>query len=157
MLPIAAESGERGYYLFAWGNDSGKEYLKKYRANGEIYSANKSCWKERAGNSVEIIYSNVYPSGMTNSLIKSFLLGNNKYLTTIRKSLLDFSDDQISHGFDGMIVINKNNHQIEIDTIPVIGRKYLYKRFFVVNDLDYMLFDKELCNALSPVDDYFSP
>ncbi|EQC4551525.1 LysM peptidoglycan-binding domain-containing protein [Cronobacter malonaticus] len=106
---ITAKAGERGYYLFVWGNESGKAYVKKYRAEDKIYASNEFCWKQRAGNSIAAVYINIYPQGMTDLLIKSFLSGSVSAITNIRMSLRNFSDDQVSpsHGFDGMIIVNK--------------------------------------------------
>ncbi|EAS6536738.1 hypothetical protein AH761_005000, partial [Salmonella enterica subsp. enterica] len=72
-------------------------------------------------------------------------------------SLSNFSDDQILHGFDGMLIINKKNEEIEIFTIPVVGANYSYKDKFFVNVHDFELFDGKICNALMPIDSYFSP
>ncbi|MFC0227877.1 hypothetical protein [Serratia aquatilis] len=152
-------AGDRGYYLFAWGNESGKEYLRHYRNDSRVYKENEPCWNQRYGGSIAAVYSNVYPTGMTDALINSFLAGNNNTITRIRKSLRDFGDDQISssHGFDGMIIVNKEGNVIEIVTITVKGEKYLHKRRFVVNNDAYRSFDKQLCEALAPIDNYFSP
>lgn len=152
-------AGERGYYLFAWGNKSGKEYIINY-VNSDAYKSSKSCWSNRSGNSIAALYLSVYPTGITDTLINSFLDGKNNAVNEIRKSLRDFSDDQISpsHGFDGMIMVKKEGNDIEITTVPVKGTKYVYKRMFVVkNSDDYRSFDKQLCQALAPIDKYFSP
>ncbi|MCZ7837044.1 hypothetical protein [Atlantibacter hermannii] len=156
---LTAKAGERGYYFFVWGNESGKTYVKKYRAEDKIYANNESCWKERKGDSIAAVYIITYPQGMTDLLIKSFLSGNVSVIANIRESLRNFSDDQVSpsHGFDGMIIVNKKGYDVEIDTIPVQGGRYLYKRNFVIDSNDYSLFDKQLCEALAPIDNYFSP
>ncbi|ELY4601509.1 hypothetical protein SM003_004192 [Cronobacter malonaticus] len=156
---ITAKAGERGYYLFVWGNESGKAYVKKYRAEDKIYASNEFCWKQRTGNSIAAVYINTYPQGMTDLLIKSFLSGNVSAITNMRMSLRNFSDDQVSpsHGFDGMIIVNKKNDNVEIGTFPVKGAKYLYKRSFSIKADDYSSFDKQLCEALAPIDNYFSP
>ncbi|HAE4874517.1 TPA_asm: hypothetical protein G4G15_004921, partial [Salmonella enterica subsp. enterica serovar Java] len=52
IVTFSVSAGERGYYLFIWGNSEGKEYFKEYRADERIYAVNKSCWNERAGNSI---------------------------------------------------------------------------------------------------------
>ncbi|HAE1324642.1 hypothetical protein [Salmonella enterica] len=157
IVTFSVNAGERGYYLFIWSNPEGKEYFKEYRANERIYAVNKSCWNERAGNSIRIVYVDTYPHGITDSLINSFLAGNNKSIINIRLSLNNFSDDQIPHGFDGMLIINKKNEEIEIFTIPVVGANYSYKDKFLVNVHDFELFDGKICNALMPIDSYFSP
>jgi hypothetical protein len=159
FITTFVNAGDRGYYLFAWGNDSGKEYLKKYRLDDRKYEANDSCWDGRAGDSISAVYIDTYPQGITNPLVDSFLSGNSNAITRIRESLRNFSDDQVSpsHGFDGMIIVNKKGNNVEISTIPVKGIRYLYKRKFVISGEDYSVFDKQLCEALAPVDNYFSP
>lgn len=159
FITTFANAGDRGYYLFAWGNDSGKQYLKKYRLDDRKYEANDSCWDGRSGNSISAVYIDTYPQGITDPLVDSFLSGNSNTITRIRESLRNFSDDQISpsHGFDGMIIVNKKGNNVEISTIPVKGIRYLYKRKFVISGEDYSVFDKQLCEALAPVDNYFSP
>lgn len=94
--------------IYSYGvTQKGRNIFKEYRANERIYAVNKSCWNERAGNSIRIVYVDTYPHGITDSLINSFLAGNNKSIINIRLSLNNFSDDQIPHGFDGMLIINK--------------------------------------------------
>ncbi|PQB21605.1 hypothetical protein CWT02_1498 [Salmonella enterica subsp. enterica serovar Cubana] len=56
-----------------------------------------------------------------------------------------------------MLIINKKNEEIEIFTIPVVGANYSYKDKFFVNVHDFELFDGKICNALMPIDSYFSP
>lgn len=154
-----AMAGNRGYSLFAWGNEAGREYIIDY-ANSDAYKTSKTCWGNRSGGSISDLYMKVYPTGITDELINSFLSGNKNAVAKIRKSLQDFSDDQISpsHGFDGMIIVKKEGNDVEIDTITLKGTRYLYKRKFVVkNNDDYRSFDKQLCEALAPIDGYFSP
>lgn len=157
MMTSSAIAGVRGYYLFVWGGDFGRQYFKKYISDRREYKSNKSCWSERAGDSLAVIYINTYPAGVTDVLINSFLSGDNKSAINIRKSLIEFSDDMVSHGFDGMIIVNKKGNSVEIGTVPVKGKQYLYKRNFIINSDDYSLFDKQLCEALAPIDNYFSP
>ena len=56
-----------------------------------------------------------------------------------------------------MIIVNKKGNDVVISTIPVKGMQYLYNRKFVINGEGYSVFDKQLCEALAPVDNYFSP
>ncbi|PVZ86375.1 hypothetical protein C9426_16170 [Serratia sp. S1B] len=157
LIAPSVIAGERGYYLFAWGNKSGKEYMTNY-ANSDAYKSSKSCWDKRSGNSIAVLYLTVYPAGITDELVNSFLAGNNDAMPKIRKSLLDFGGDSISSSYvDGMIIVKKQGNNIEIGTVPVKGSNYLYKRRFVVNNNDYRSFDKQLCQALAPIDKYFSP
>lgn len=120
IVAFSASSGERGYYLFVWGDSSGKEYFKRYVAGCVIYAANSQCWNERAGNRIKEVYINTYPAGITDALINSFLSGDNESASNIITLLRNFNDEQISHGFDGMLIINKNNEKVDILTVPLV-------------------------------------
>lgn len=153
FLCFNAYCGERGYYLFVSGNDEGKEIYQSYRKESEIYGESKSCWAKRTGSEISISYVKNIPEGITSQLIEDAI--NDKYssLGILRHKLSSFHDDQISHGFDAMIYIEKHNGNAVLTLIPLEGKIATE----TVRSIDFQSLDLGLCKVLSVVDKYYSP
>lgn len=149
----SAIAGERGYYLFVSGNEDGKGLYQSYRGENKIYGENQSCWQKRSGSEISISYVKTVPAGITPQLIDSAMSGKSSSLNILRYKLSSFHDDQIAHGFDAMINIEKHNDNTILTLVPLEGKIVTEK----VISSDFQSLDLGLCKVLFAVDNYFAP
>lgn len=148
-----AYCGERGYYLFISGNEDGKGLYRNYRGENKTYEENQSCWQKRSGPEISISYVKTVPAGITPQLIDSAMNGKISSLNILRYKLSSFHDDQIAHGFDAMINIEKHNDNTILTLVPLEGKIVTEK----VISSDFQSLDLGLCKVLFAVDNYFAP
>jgi hypothetical protein len=148
-----AYCGERGYYLFISGNKDGKEFYQSYRSKNKTYEENQSCWQKRSGAEISTSYVKTVPAGITPQLIDNAMNGEISSLNILRYKLSSFHDDQIAHGFDAMINIEKHNDNAILTLVPLQGKIVTEK----VISSDFQSLDLGLCKVLFAVDNYFAP
>lgn len=153
MCFSSAIAGERGYYLFVSGNEDGKELYQSYSGENKTYEENQACWQKRSGSEISISYIKTVPVGITPQLIDNAMNGKGSSLNILRYKLSSFHDDQIEHGFDAMINIERHNDNAILTLVPLEGKIVTEK--VISNDLQSL--DLELCKVLFAVDNYFSP
>lgn len=153
LLCFNTYCGERGYYLFVSGNEDGKELYQSYRGENKTYEGSQSCWQKRSGSEISISYVKTVPAGITPQLIDNAINGKNSSLNALRYKLSSFHDDQISHGFDAMINIEKHNDNAILTLVPLEGKIVTE----TVMSSNFQSLDLGLCKVLFAVDNYFSP
>ena len=149
----SAIAGERGYYLFVSGNEDGKALYQSYRGKNKTYEENQSCWQKRSWAEISISYVKTVPAGITPQLIDNAINGKSSSLNILRYKLSSFHDDQIAHGFDAMINIEKHNDNAILTLVPLEGKIVTEK----VISSDFQSLDLGLCKVLFAVDNYFAP
>ncbi|WP_258180512.1 hypothetical protein [Yersinia pseudotuberculosis] len=69
LSSFSGYSGERGYFVFVWGDDISKKTFIEYRENSNAYIKNKDCWAKRNGDGISIAYVNLVPNGINIELV----------------------------------------------------------------------------------------
>jgi len=149
----SAIAGERGYYLFIIGNEDGRELYQSYRGENKKYEENQSCWQKRSGSEISISYVKTVPAGITPQLIDSAMNGKDSSLNILRYKLSSFNNDQIAHGFDALVNIEKHNDNAILTIVPLEGKIVTEE----VISSGYQSLDLGVCKVLFSVDNYFSP
>ena len=145
-------SGERGYYIFVGGDDVGKRFFKEYRENNTTYVKNEYCWSTRSASGISLVYINLIPNGIDQELISNVVRGDSSAVNRIQYILSTYHDDEIDHGFDGMLYVDRMKSGLKIHLIPLVGEPTS-----VYSEKNMMAFDFNICSILSGVDKYFNP
>lgn len=124
-----------------------------YRGENKVYEGSESCWKKRIGSGISISYVKTVPAGITATLIEDAINDKHSNIDVLRRKLSSFHDDQIPHGFDAMINIEKYNGNAVLTLVPLEGKIVTE----TVMSINFQSLDLGLCNILFTVDDYFSP
>ncbi len=157
LSSFSGYSGERGYFVFVWGDDISKKTFIEYRENSNEYIKNKECWAIRYGDGISIAYVNLVPNGINIELVNRALSGDASSISQIQYILKNYRDDQITHGFDGMLIMKENNNMMSVLSIPLYGSLNKVQQEYKANINKYEFIDKLLCESLSPFDRHFIP
>lgn len=153
-----AYAGERGYAILVsdLSTQQGSYVFSEYRNNFVDRHANKSCWDARKGNRIVYAYYKKPVVGFNKSLMREVVSGKKKSIEKLRRKLREFSDDQLSYGFDGVLIISE-----DVSKIYAFGSKdgavTINIPDRIMQPLDLEGFDAIVCEASSAFDHGFIP
>ena len=105
------------------------------------------------GSEISIYYVKTVPAGITSTLIEDAINYKHSNVDVLRRKLSSFHDDQISHGFDAMINIEKYNDNSILTLVRLEGKIVTE----TVMSSDFQSLDLGLCKVLFAAENYFSP
>ncbi|PLR34483.1 hypothetical protein CYR32_12520 [Chimaeribacter coloradensis] len=157
LLSASSHAGERGYIVFIWSDDESKKIFSNYRNEHADFINNRQCWKMRMGNGIDIAYTNLIPEGLGKDLVENALSGNEKSISKVQSILEEYNDENIDHGFDGMLSLEMEGDIMSVFSLPT--KKLIKPLKFTANITTNKTekLDKLLCESLSYFDSYFSP
>lgn len=151
-----ANAGNRGYSVVFFDKSRVgewkllfKEYRKKY--DPQIVD---SCWSKRSGQWIDVAYVDKLPTGINKKLISGVQIKSSASIKKLGSILINYQDDLIESGFDGIYVAEVKNKSLVITGISSSGESVTIKENFplTLKKLDLML-----CRASQAFDSKFSP
>ena len=151
-----ANAGNRGYSVVFFDKSRHGEWkllFKEYRKKYDLQTIG-SCWSKRSGEWINVAYVDKLPSGINKKLVSGVQIKSSASIKKLGSILINYQDDLIESGFDGIYVAENNNKNFLITGISSSGESFTIKEHFplTLKKLDLML-----CKASQAFDAKFSP
>ena len=151
-----ANAGNRGYSVVFFDKSRAGELkllFKEYRKKYDLQTID-SCWSKRSGEWIDIAYVDKLPSGINKKLVSGVQSKASASIKKLGSILINYQDDLIESGFDGIYVAENKNKNLVITGISSSGESFTTKENFplTLKKLDFML-----CKASQAFDAKFSP
>ncbi|SET60677.1 hypothetical protein [Thorsellia anophelis] len=158
-----SSAGVKGYSVvfFDLSNEKkGKEvFLKTLHSSRELSSIlSKTCWENRTGDYIRRAYINEIPEGINSTELTKIISGDKIAIKKIQSILLNYRDDDILQGFDGMYIYNEINGYAYVFGFPKYGKNIITAKVNLQQkEIDIKNMDLLFCNASATFDSYFGP
>jgi hypothetical protein len=144
VIQDLSTSPNKSIYL-TWAHDS--ESLPE--------GTNKQCWNRRKGIDVWEAYIFTPVPGINKNLAQKIVDNDANSISLARKIMINYKDDTVREGFDGMLIITRDGR-----SIVSIGSLGGYSTVSFKNNgkkPTLKELDGYFCRALAPLDDGFEP
>lgn len=151
-----ANAGNRGYSVVFFDKSREGELkllFKQYRKKYDLQTID-SCWSKRSGEWIDIAYVDKPPTGISKELVSGVQIKSSASTKKLGSILINYQDDLIESGFDGIYVAEVKNKGVVITGISSSGESFTIKENFplTLKKLDLML-----CRASQAFDSKFTP
>lgn len=151
-----AIAGNRGYSVVFFDKSKAGEVkllFKEYRKKCDLQTINP-CWSKRRGEWIEVAYVDQLPAGINKKLVSEVQIKTSAAIKKLGSILINYEDDLIQSGFDGIYVAEIKNKNLLITGISSSGESLTIKENL---PLTQKKLDLMLCRASQAFDSKFTP
>jgi len=151
-----AFAGSRGYYLQISDLSSNKYFLQKFKEYRRSNKIQTECWSNHKGEGVAVAYISAQPVKVSQKIVDQVLKKDKKTIKMLSTKLLQYQDDQVSSGLDGLLVYTSSGKMPFLISVSKYGK---VKRILFPQTIKFNVDELELalCKATKLFDSEFLP